>query len=413
MNYTLRQGSPVKESIWYLDNESFVAVEDGGPGPYFPVWQTSPVVDGGAMVNENVLRGAGSAGATIAYDTDQVVISEFITAPPGDINHENPLTSFFALTLSVKAGEAVEYSGDPISRVYFPIFDGFDDGRNHVAIMVAYIRWASFFEHILPENVEGVTLVLSDSCGGTYTFEVAGSEVKFIGEGDLHDRSFGLMERSANFDNVANIEDGTKYGIPLENDFCKTELRVYASDWFEGYHHDKSPIILAWSVAGVFFFAILVFLLYDYLVERRQTLVLRQAIQSSAIVSSLFPEAVRDRLLKSSTNDTMASKHIMIAPTNRLKGYLNGSEDDRDCEQPIADLFPHCTVLFMDVAGFTAWASTRQPDQVFVLLQTVYQAFDAIAKRRRVFKVETIGDSYVAVTGLPEAQPKHALIMAR
>jgi hypothetical protein len=46
-----------------------------------------------------------------------------------------------------------------------------------------------------------------------------------------------------------------------------------------------------------------------------------------------------------------------------------------------------------DIAGFTAWSSTRSPEQVFTLLQTIYQAFDKIAARRRVFKVETIGDS--------------------
>ena len=57
--------------------------------------------------------------------------------------------------------------------------------------------------------------------------------------------------------------------------------------------------------------------------------------------------------------------------------------------------------------------SSREPAQVFILLQTVYQQFDVLAKRRKVFKVETIGDSYLAVTGLPEAQPNHAVIMAR
>jgi len=51
--------------------------------------------------------------------------------------------------------------------------------------------------------------------------------------------------------------------------------------------------------------------------------------------------------------------------------------------------FTETTVLFADIVGFTAWSSVREPAQVFTLLETVYRAFDIIAKRRRVFKVET------------------------
>ena len=44
-----------------------------------------------------------------------------------------------------------------------------------------------------------------------------------------------------------------------------------------------------------------------------------------------------------------------LAPNKRLKGYLNGddhdSKDDADDEDPIADLFPHCSVLFADIQG--------------------------------------------------------------
>jgi class 3 adenylate cyclase len=50
---------------------------------------------------------------------------------------------------------------------------------------------------------------------------------------------------------------------------------------------------------------------------------------------------------------------------------------------------------------------------VFLLLETVYGSFDALAKRCGVFKVETIGDCYVAVCGVPTAQKDHAVIMAR
>jgi class 3 adenylate cyclase len=50
---------------------------------------------------------------------------------------------------------------------------------------------------------------------------------------------------------------------------------------------------------------------------------------------------------------------------------------------------------------------------VFLLLETVYGAFDVLAKRRGVFKVETIGDCYVAACGVPTVKKDHALIMTR
>ena len=55
----------------------------------------------------------------------------------------------------------------------------------------------------------------------------------------------------------------------------------------------------------------------------------------------------------------------------------------------------------------------REPCQVFILLETIYGAFDAIAKRRRIFKIETIGDCYVAVSGVPEPRADHAIAMCK
>lgn len=48
---------------------------------------------------------------------------------------------------------------------------------------------------------------------------------------------------------------------------------------------------------------------------------------------------------------------------------------------------PQTTVMFADIAGFTAWSTAHSPAEVFSLLETLYGSFDEIAQRRRVFKV--------------------------
>ena len=58
-------------------------------------------------------------------------------------------------------------------------------------------------------------------------------------------------------------------------------------------------------------------------------------------------------------------------------------------------------------------ADQRNPDDVFKLLETLYLSFDNIARRRHVFKVETIGDCYVAACGIPLPQQDHAVRLVR
>jgi Adenylate and Guanylate cyclase catalytic domain len=74
----------------------------------------------------------------------------------------------------------------------------------------------------------------------------------------------------------------------------------------------------------------------------------------------------------------------------------------------MADLFPDTSVLFADIVGFEAWSSQREPTQCLTLLETIYDAFDRLAKKQGIFKVEAVADCYTAAAGLPDARSDHA-----
>ena len=51
--------------------------------------------------------------------------------------------------------------------------------------------------------------------------------------------------------------------------------------------------------------------------------------------------------------------------------------------------------------------------QVFKFLEEVHGRMDALAEKHSIFKVQTVGDMYVAASGLPKPRSDHALCMAR
>jgi class 3 adenylate cyclase len=188
---------------------------------------------------------------------------------------------------------------------------------------------------------------------------------------------------------------------------CQYTFNIYASSAFESRYLSDTPKITALAATSAFVLMGLFILAYDWFVRRQNQLVQSVATRSGAIATSLFPAAIRNRLIIELMDKNHDDMGIDVSPAT------HNSSKIISLSKPIADLFPSTTVLFADLAGFTAWSSTHPPEHVFMLLEAIYRTFDGMAQSLGVYKVETIGDCYVAVTGLPVPQPDHAVIMAR
>lgn len=266
----------------------------------------------------------------------------------------------------------------------------------------------STFRTKLESNVKFTSVLFSSN--PTFSYRVDGPMVTFLGKGDQHETKYDTLAVSSWLNEVSDYSvSASRYtGPPLDRDYCPFRVTVYPSSVMEADYTTTNPIFFTLGAALIFVFTTAVFLMFDCFVERRQRKVMTNVARSNQIIASLFPSVVRDRLYV--TEETMQQNQAktvfkLANATTRLKSFLNdgstsGAADETEAggssairgEPPIAELYPDCTVMFCDIQGFTAWSSARNPSQVFTLLETIYGAFDSIAKRRGVFKVETVGD---------------------
>jgi histidine kinase len=75
----------------------------------------------------------------------------------------------------------------------------------------------------------------------------------------------------------------------------------------------------------------------------------------------------------------------------------------------ISDHFEHVSVMFVDIVNFTTISENLSPKKLVHELHSCFQAFDQIIEKYGLEKIKTIGDAYLAVSGLPNPDPDHAI----
>jgi hypothetical protein len=145
----------------------------------------------------------------------------------------------------------------PESFISTPVHESFDDESPIVAVLSAIIPWENHFKHVLPEGADGMNVVINND-NQSFTFEIDGPNVHYMGPGDLHDTKYDHLE-------VVNAFAAYDHS---KGDFGYT-VHVYPTAHFEAEH---TSIVYTCLVVAIFVFTALVFILYDFMVEKGKRL---------------------------------------------------------------------------------------------------------------------------------------------
>eukprot|EP00980_Cylindrotheca_fusiformis_P023088 scaffold10105_cov129-Cylindrotheca_fusiformis.AAC.1 len=327
-------------------------------------------------------------------------------------------------SFSILGDVETEVSGSRIVQPVFDRADTADEDRKMVGGIFFRLNWLNYFKNLFHggDNDASVVVVLQNSCPASpapsatdtqngnsdhvVTFQIDGSRASFLGKEDLHDPIYDSLEVTETFIDLGIDQSKVPDGLCVPT----LSLHVYPSPSLKKkFETRNNRVIYTSAVVVIFSFTVLVFLLYDFVVRRLQRKAMDRINKQDMIVANVFPSAIRDRLYQAQGNALQQSQ-MVGAKTSPLG---SASESGTMGSAPLADLFPNTSVVFADIAGFTAWSSAREPQQVFVLLENIYGALDAIANKFVIFKVETVGDCYVAAAGLPEPMDNHAIVACK
>ena len=120
-------------------------------------------------------------------------------------------------------------------------------------------------------------------------------------------------------------------------------------------------------------------------------------------------EIIEEKHLVRTTNTMGKQQQALlqdILPAKVIKALSEGRKVEPESYDPV-------TIFFSDIVGFTNISQTMPPEKVMTMLDDMYSRFDALVRKHGLFKVETIGDAYMAVGGIPEPQEDHTLRVAR
>jgi hypothetical protein len=274
------------EKIYKVDVDSGIAVVDEGSPPFYPIRTIDPILST-KSINYNLA-------------SNRFLMSNMRFA------HDNSSAVFGPL---VNVSETLAGNRSWLGSLGFPVIDSFNGEAEVVGVLSTLFEWPSLLHEILPNHVQGIFCVVHNTCEQSFTLDVSGGKVTMMRDGDHHDPLFsdhGIIYHLA--DGLTGLAERTISRVPFaEQSPCQYTLTVYPSASTMAMHEwNAKNIVIATAV--VFLCVLVIFGCYDFLQERRIRKVKRTAQEARAIVSSLFPANVHDRLLETNRKKRLERK---------------------------------------------------------------------------------------------------------
>eukprot|EP00397_Hematodinium_sp_SG-2012_P011676 GEMP01011821.1.p1 GENE.GEMP01011821.1~~GEMP01011821.1.p1 ORF type:complete len:841 (+),score=149.18 GEMP01011821.1:162-2684(+) len=150
----------------------------------------------------------------------------------------------------------------------------------------------------------------------------------------------------------------------------------------------------------------LVFLSYSLEMLQRKdfvqaTMVFKETHINDLLLHNILPKHIIDRIQR------LEKKKLVDQQLTAGWNY------HREMKESLADPYSNVTMLFADIVAFTSMSAAISPEKVVALLNNLFHVIDGLAATNGVEKIKTIGDCYMAATGLPVPNPEHAHAMGR
>lgn len=241
-----------------------------------------------------------------------------------------------------------------------PILQNFPDRPSDVklaGVLFASMKWDWILSDLLPKGSHPIVVVVANTCGeNVLSYSIEGPVAKFMGPSDEHNMIYDKKKIERNIRLFR--------GLSMDGELCEFHLEMYPTYELQQAYTSDNPIIFTAILAAVFACTAIFFFCYVRIVRRRQKKVMETAARTNAIVTSLFPSNVRERIMKDAENQANKQDLANIAapflpgmgeaPKMKLKSFLddenaNGSGESQLVmfqTKPIAGMYHARNVQF-------------------------------------------------------------------
>ncbi|CAB9528667.1 respiration control sensor protein ArcB [Seminavis robusta] len=277
----LDDGTQYHPKLWSNGAVTPRGDEPEGRGYYLPLWQQSPVhTPSQGFMNLNI------AGAQVI---SRNLIETMRTQKKAVLNYASfPIPAFFdyfegILRSSQYRHDVEDLLHDQHSILAYPVFDSFDDDRELAGVLLSDIYWKILFSNLLPPKAEGIICVITNSANQTFAYRIDGGKATNLGPTYNHDPKYDHMEVSTNINEHLQQRASPQnkaYRTVQLSDSIQYTIRIYPSQDTAANYLTNNPALYTMVTLFAFLFAGILFLVYSYVVEFRQTVMTAKVIES-------------------------------------------------------------------------------------------------------------------------------------